>query len=496
MTTAIDGYKFVSFTGKSKEKDGTYLVHGRITDTSLDLDQQRMDATWADVAVPDWQKKYGNIREMHQPVVVGKSKSLSGNATDGYDIVAKIVDPLAITKLENDLYTGFSIGIKGTRYDRTDKALAIAPNGIINGGEIIEVSIVDVPANPNAKFMLAKAAGIGDTLDLENQADGTPPCSECSGIGKVLVDSVWSECPKCAGDGEGENDILPGLNSGPDESGEVGKSADCKTCDDTGKIRDGHVDCPDCVQKTTEVDEATTKELPESIVKMFDAMTALSVVNKAAAPAEWTHDPELLDSIEQGIVACIQGELTELLSGEDERWDLQDLMSVLNGFLSWRMHEAFGGETTSPFDQGDDMDLTTLGVSPDTIKAARADDATDEQKAAPMAELVKALGTELSKTLEIDKIATSIEESTEKVASLVERLDIVEKMSAPREYALRASQEQQEAAQTEWIVAQRQLATYKSARAELNTPEDRAKYDAAIIEAQSKVDALANKIGA
>ena len=142
------------------------------------------------------------------------------------------------------------------------------------------------------------------------------------------------------------------------------------------------------------------------------------------------------------------------------------------------------------------MDLTTLGVSPDTIKAARADDATDEQKAAPMAELVKALGTELSKTLEIDKIATSIEESTEKVASLVERLDIVEKMSAPREYALRASQEQQEAAQTEWIVAQRQLATYKSARAELNTPEDRAKYDAAIIEAQSKVDALANKIGA
>ena len=550
MATSLDGEKFVAFTGKSKEQDGSYLVTGRITDDTLDLDQQRVDPDWADVAVAKWAKTYGNIREMHQPIAVGKCKSLSGSGATGFDIVAKIVDPQAITKLENDIYTGFSIGIKNTKVDRTDKALSVAPNGIINGGEIIEVSIVDVPANPNAKFTLAKAAEIGDTMG--SVVDNCPPCSECSGIGKILVDSEWKECPKCAGDGEGENDILPGLNSGPDEHGAVGKKGDpdCKTCDGKGTIRDGNMDCPDCVQKTVEPDDEKknfsdkersdlvdkdqampdgsypirnvedlknaiqsfgraknkpavkkwimrrAKELgQESLIpdnwtstdKMADAMIALSVVNKAAEPGQWVHDPELLKQIQDGIVSCIEQELEELSDGEDERWDLTDLLQILNGFVSWRIHEAFGGETTSPFDQGDDMDLTTLGVSADTIKAAKAENATDEQKAAPMAELRKALG--------LDEIATTTEDITQKVASLVNDLETVKKMSAPRDYSLRASQEQQEV-RAELIEAQAILDSYKNAQAELRTPEDRAKYDTAIKEAQSKVDALTNKIGA
>jgi len=558
--TMTDGYKFVAFTGKSKEPDGSYLVSGKITDSTLDLDQQRVDPEWAEKAVGDWFRDYGNIREMHQPVAVGKAKSLSGNGSDGFDIIAKVVDPVAINKLENDIYTGFSIGIKGTKLDKTDKALAVAPQGIINGGKIIEVSIVDVPANPNAKFTLAKAAEIGDTLDLQSVVDHVVPCTECSGIGKILVDSVWSECPKCGGDGAGAKDVYPSLASGPENHGEVGKKGDpdCKTCDGTGKIKEGHVDCPDCVQKSTEPDDGkktfTDKEradladkgdamtdgsypirnvadlknaiqaygraknkaavkswikkkakelghtdlLPEewsNTSKMADAMAGLSTMNKSAEPGQWVHDPAVLDTIQSGIVTCIEQELEELTSGEDERWDLQDLMSVLNGFLSWRIHEAFGGETSSPFDQGDDMDLTTLGVSPDTIKAARADDATDEQKAAPLAELVKAVTPELVKALGLDTIATSTEEVTEKVASLVTRLDTVEKMSAPRGYALRASAEQQEVSSA-LLEATNRLNLYKSAQAELATPEDRAKYDAFITEAQSKVDALSSKIGA
>ena len=473
------------------------------------------------------------------------------------------MDPGAILKLENDLYTGFSIGIKGTRLDQTDKALASAPNGIINGGDIIEVSIVDVPANPNAKFTLAKAAEIGDSMA---PSDIAPPCTECMGVGKTLMDGDWTSCEKCGGSGNGQNDILPGLNSGPDEHGEVGKvldiygfradevtlkagDPDCKTCGGKGTIKDGNMDCPDCVKKSVEADTykkdfsdkersdladkdqampdgsypirngsdlknaiqafgraknkvatkawiirrakalGMTSELPDSwgMAKksaMADAMIALSTVNKGAEPGQWTHDPEMLTSIKEGIVACISQELEELCDGEDERWDLQDLMTVLNGFLSWQMHEAFGGETVSPFAQGDDL---TMFVSPDTIKAAQADDATEEQKAAPAIELAKALG--------IDKIASSTEEITKKVNDLVKDLDTVKKMSAPREWALRASQEQQET-QVELEAAQRQLNVYKSAQSELTSPTERAAYDAVVHEAQSRVDALTSKIGA
>ena len=126
-------------------------------------------------------------------------------------------------------------------------------------------------------------------------------------------------------------------------------------------------------------------------------------------------------------------------------------------------------------------------VSPDTIKAANADDATDEQKAAPAEEVRKALG--------IDKIATATEEITKKVDDLVNDLATVKKMSAPREWALRASQEQDEF-KSELDIAQRQLNQYKSAQAELTVPEERAKYNPLVTEAQSRVDALTSKIGA
>jgi hypothetical protein len=565
MTTPVDGHKYVAFTTKAKQDDGTYLVSGRISNTSLDLDGERCDATWLEKAANDWFKDYGNIREMHQPVAIGKAKSLTGSAVDGFDITAKIVDPLAIKKLENDIYTGFSIGIKGTRYDRSEKALQSAPGGIIIGGKIVESSLVDVPCNTDAKIeksVIAKAADIGDVATA-----GMPPCTECGGVGKTLTDGDWSTCPKCNGDGQGKNDILPGLNSGPDEHGEVGKTVrdiygfredevtlkagdpDCKTCDGKGTINDGNRDCPDCVAKSVEADvykkDFSDKErsdladkdqampdgsfpirnvsdlknaiqafgraknkvavkawiirrakalgqadlIPEAwgVAKksaMADALVALSLVNKGAEPGQWTHDPDALKAVEDGIIACLQQELEELSDGEDERWDLQVLLDSLNGFLSWQMHEAFGGETTSPFAQGDDL---TMFVSADVMKAAQAEGATDEEKAAPAIELAKALG--------IDKIAVTTEDISKKVADLEKVVETVSKMHAPRNWALQASQEQQEV-QVELEAATRQLNAYKSAQAECSAPTDRAAYDTLVAGAQSKVDALTSKIGA
>ena len=539
MTTAIDGQKFVAFTSKAKQPDGSYLVSGRISDTSLDLDGERCDGEWLEKAAKTWFKDHGNIRDMHQAVAIGKAKSMTGSAVDGFDITAKIVDPLAIKKLEEEIYTGFSIGIKGTRYDRSEKALSTAPGGVIIGGKIVETSLVDVPCNPGAKIdqmVVAKAAEIGDVA-----TNGLPPCTECGGVGKTLVDGTWTECDKCAGSGEGKNDILPGLNTGPDQHGEVGKTVrdihgfrDDELTDEqkaaepddykksfTDKERSDLADkdqaMPDGsfpIRNVSDLKNAVaafgraknkvatkawiirrakaldaTAELPDSWgvgkkAAFADALVALSLVNKSAEPGQWTHDPEMLKSVEEGVVACIKQELEELCDGEDERWDLQVLLDVLNGFLSWQMHEAFGGETTSPFAQGDDL---TMFVSADTIKAAQAEDATDEQKAAPVAELGKALG--------IDKIASDTEDIAKKLTELATVVDTVKKMSAPREWALRASQEQQEV-QSELEHATRELYRFKSAQNDLSSPEDRAKYDSVVEEWQSRVDALTSKIGA
>jgi hypothetical protein len=135
-----------------KNDDGTLMVYGKATDDTLDLDAQICDAKWLDEAMPRWFKSGGNIREMHGPSAAGIAKEYESK-NDGHYIGVHVVDPLAAKKVETGVYQGFSIGIKSPRVVRDTKAA----NGRIVDGQIIEVSLVDRPANPSAKLILAKA---------------------------------------------------------------------------------------------------------------------------------------------------------------------------------------------------------------------------------------------------------------------------------------------------------------------------------------------------
>ena len=135
-----------------KNDDGTLMVFGKATDDTLDLDSQICDPKWLDEAMPQWFKSGGNIREMHGPSAAGVAKEYEVKS-DGHYIGVHVVDPLAAKKVETGVYQGFSIGIKSPRVIRDTKAA----NGRIVAGNIIEISLVDRPANPSAKLILAKA---------------------------------------------------------------------------------------------------------------------------------------------------------------------------------------------------------------------------------------------------------------------------------------------------------------------------------------------------
>lgn len=135
-----------------KNDDGTLMVYGKATDDTLDLDSQICDPKWLDTAMPQWFKSGGNIREMHGPSAAGIAKEYEAKS-DGHYIGVHVVDPLAAKKVETGVYQGFSIGIKSPRVVRDVKAA----NGRIVDGSIIEVSLVDRPANPSAKLILAKS---------------------------------------------------------------------------------------------------------------------------------------------------------------------------------------------------------------------------------------------------------------------------------------------------------------------------------------------------
>ena len=87
------------------------------------------------------------------------------------------------------------------------------------------------------------------------------------------------------------------------------------------------------------------------------------------------------------------------------------------------------------------MDFMALGVSPDTIKAAVADDATDEQKAAPLAELRKSLG--LDDILETIATKAEFDALQETIKGLEAGFKDVREMAAPGQPALRGSLEDQ-----------------------------------------------------
>jgi len=169
LTTA-----YFEITKADKNADGTLMVYGKATDDSLDIDQQICDPIWLDSAMPEWFKTGGNIREQHSNIAAGVAKEYEKKA-DGHYIHALVVDPVSVKKVDNGVLKGFSIGIKSPRVVRDTKAA----NGRIIDGQIVEVSLVDRPANPNCQLVLAKSvvgeSGVWKVEELIEKSDDTTP---------------------------------------------------------------------------------------------------------------------------------------------------------------------------------------------------------------------------------------------------------------------------------------------------------------------------------
>lgn len=142
-----------------RNPDGTMTVYGKATDSSIDIDQQICDSDWLDRAMPHWFKSGGNIREQHSNIAAGVATDYEAKK-DGHYISALVVDPVSVKKVDAGVLKGFSVGIKNPRVVRDNKAA----NGRIVDGQIVEISLVDRPANPNCTLVLAKSINGEETV--------------------------------------------------------------------------------------------------------------------------------------------------------------------------------------------------------------------------------------------------------------------------------------------------------------------------------------------
>ena len=481
-------YAYFGGLEKSRDDKGYLNVKGLATDDTLDLDEQICDPQWLKTAMPKW-FEIGNIREQHDgSKAVGKATSMTSQGT-GFAIGAKIVDPVAAMKVEEGVYTGFSIGIKGSYVDMNDPR---APRGVIKGGQIVEVSVVDRPANPSASFELAKTVGDVMTKSVEMQdnseeVNNAPdlatgefylPCSGCNGTGEVHTGAdegaSTHACEACGGTGKGSSMDSEDIQTPTATSNEA---LAAEEENDPLKSTDAEVEKREFTEAEREAASESGAAMPDGsfpIKTVKDLKNAIQAFGRAKDPAKakahikarakalgkedlipdnWKgadadlvkaddmeHDPAELIAVRAGLIALIKAELDEMLAGEEnEICDVTELLCSLSMFLDWWTGEASENETEAPFtgwdmdESGDDsMAYIGLGVSADLVKAVGASDATDEIKSEFKTEVLKALGV----NDELTAIKAAHSEAIEQIQLLKAEMDIVKNFAAPSDISL------------------------------------------------------------
>ena len=481
-------YAYFGGLEKSRDDKGYLNVKGLATDDTLDLDEQICDPQWLKTAMPKW-FEIGNIREQHDgSKAVGKATSMTSQGT-GFAIGAKIVDPVAAMKVEEGVYTGFSIGIKGAYVDMNDPR---APRGVIKGGQIVEVSVVDRPANPSASFELAKTVGDVMTKSVEMQdnseeVNNAPdlatgefylPCSGCNGTGEVHTGAdegaSTHPCEACGGSGKGSSMDSEDIQTPTATSNEA---LAAEEENDPLKSTDAEVEKREFTEAEREAASESGAAMPDGsfpIKTVKDLKNAIQAFGRAKDPAKakahikarakalgkenlipdnWKgadadlvkaddmeHDPAELIAVRAGLIALIKAELDEMLAGEEnEICDVTELLCSLSMFLDWWTGEASENETEAPFtgwdmdESGDDsMAYIGLGVSADLVKAVGASDATDEIKSEFKTEVLKALGV----NDELTAIKAAHSEAIEQIQLLKAEMDIVKNFAAPSDISL------------------------------------------------------------
>jgi HK97 family phage prohead protease len=133
------------------------LVFGYASTEALDSQGEIVKKEAIEAALPDYMR-FANIREMHQPSAVGVAREAALD-DKGLHLVAKIVDDEAWAKVVEGVYKGFSIGGRVTTRDPAAKH-------VITGVDLLEISLVDRPANPEAVIELYKAGARHNREDL------------------------------------------------------------------------------------------------------------------------------------------------------------------------------------------------------------------------------------------------------------------------------------------------------------------------------------------
>ncbi len=163
------------------QEDGTIKVYGYASSGAEDSDGETITPDAMKAALPDYMK-FGAVREMHDAKKAAGTAIEAEVQDDGRTwFGAHVVDPVAVKKVEAGVYKGFSIGGKVVARDELNKRL-------IKGIKLVEVSLVDRPANPDAVFTMFKVEAVDGQRGDEGEATEK---NDDAGTGEDLTKGMY-----------------------------------------------------------------------------------------------------------------------------------------------------------------------------------------------------------------------------------------------------------------------------------------------------------------
>lgn len=391
-------YAYAPLVKHERNADGDLVVTGRATGPDLDLDQQVCDPAWLKTAMPQWFTSGANVREQHGPTAAGVGEEIIETGDGGWDLKSVVIDPVSAKKVEKRVLKGYSIGVRNPQVIKD----AAAPGGRIVGGQIVEISLVDRPANPTCTLMLAKAATPGMTV-LPDQLDAQ----------RMLVKvEEYHEHPDTVLKIEAGGDTVEKRQFTADQRGQAADKGQAMS-DGSFPIKNV-ADLKNAIQAIGRAKnpaaakahiEARAKALGKENLIPDTWKSANGDLAKAAPDGMWVHDPAELAQIRAGLVSVMKAELDELDGGECELGDVSQLLRSLSLFMAWWDGESWHGETPSPYtgdDTSGDLMAIDMSAAADATKSTDAAPSTgpaDAPSTGP-ADAEKAAGTEGEKPAE------------------------------------------------------------------------------------------------
>jgi hypothetical protein len=163
---------FGTISKVAPQADGSIRVHGVASSEAKDRHGEIVLASAIADALPDFFRHgTGALREMHSAArAAGTVDEVEVGEDNITRIIATVVDSEAIKKVKTKVYKAYSIGGRVLARDPDNKK-------IVTAIELSEISLVDVPANPESVLELFKAVSVA-------APDGVTD----NRLGKVLAD--------------------------------------------------------------------------------------------------------------------------------------------------------------------------------------------------------------------------------------------------------------------------------------------------------------------